>query len=43
MILVLALGVTTLVVLPVAGLVALAAWIRSCRQGARLDRAGGGR
>lgn len=38
-----ALGATSILVLPPAGLIALGMWIRSYRQGARLDRAGGGR
>lgn len=43
MIVILAFGVTTLVVLPVAGIVAIGWWVRSLWQGARLDRSGGAR
>jgi Flp pilus assembly protein TadB len=39
---VLAVGISACVALPVAGVVGVALWVRSLRQGRRLDRQGGG-
>jgi Flp pilus assembly protein TadB len=39
----LAIGISACIALPVAGAAAVIWWVRSFRQGRRLDRSGGGR
>jgi Flp pilus assembly protein TadB len=41
-VIVLAIGISACVALPVAGAVGVALWVRSFRQGRHLDRSGGG-